>query len=208
MESLQQEATSGKAGRGIRRRRILALVAGGAVIGIGAVVTLAVWNDSEFATGTFTAGDFDLQGSINGTTFTSSTTGPGKTLTFTLNPSTLSPGAVVYAPFSVQTATGTDYQAVVTLANAVSGAIGAQLTYSLYASPTFNDDCSAADPPVSAALVSSRAANAVGAVSAFTLTAAATPQPLCFVVTANPGLVQGTTGTVTWEFIGTSGTPL
>ncbi len=38
------------------------------MLGIGAAVTLAAWNDSEFASGQFGAGTFDLQGSTtNGT---------------------------------------------------------------------------------------------------------------------------------------------
>ena len=41
---------------------IRAILAGGLVLGVGAAVTLAAWNDSEFVTGTFTAGTFNLRG--------------------------------------------------------------------------------------------------------------------------------------------------
>ena len=63
--------------RSDRRRMLLAVIAGGVVLGVGTAVTLAVWNDSEFASGTFSSGQFDLQGSIDGATFDSSPTAPG-----------------------------------------------------------------------------------------------------------------------------------
>lgn len=191
-----------------RRRMAAAILAGGVVLGIGTAVTLAVWNDSELATGTFSSGQFDLQGSTDGTAFSSSPDAPGKTLTFALDADMLSPGDVVYAPFAVQLSTDSDYAADVTLANAVGGAIGTDLTYSVYDVGTFGATCSEATPPAGTALVADRAATATGTVPAFDLTAAATPVNLCFVVTAGAGLPQGATGTITWEFAGTSGDPL
>lgn len=191
-----------------RRRMIGAILAGGLVLGVGAAVTLAVWNDSEFATGTFSSGQFDLQGSIDGTAFSSSATAPGKTLTFELDADLLSPGDVVYAPFAVQLSSDSDYAADVTLANVIGGTIGTNLTYSLYDVGTFGATCSEATPPTGTAIVANRAANAAGTVPAFDLTAAATPVNLCFVVTAGAGVPQGATGTITWEFAGQSGDPL
>lgn len=58
------------------RRKVLAVLAGGLVLGVGAAITLAAWNDSEFATGTFTAGSFNLQGSTDGTTYAEHTAAP------------------------------------------------------------------------------------------------------------------------------------
>ena len=194
--------------RSDRRRMLLAVIAGGVVLGVGTAVTLAVWNDSEFASGTFSSGQFDLQGSIDGATFDSSPTAPGKTLTFELDADALSPGAVVYAPFAVQLSSDSDYAASVTLAQQVGGTIGAGLSYSVYDVGTFGATCSAATPPTGTALVADRAATATGTIDAFDLTAAATPANLCFVVTAGDDLPQGATGTVTWEFDGTSGAAL
>lgn len=199
---------SGERSRSDRRRMLLALIAGGVVLGVGTAVTLAVWNDSEFATGTFSSGQFDLQGSTDGAAFDSSPAAPGKTLTFELAADALSPGAVVYAPFAVQLSSDSDYAASVTLAQQVGGTIGAGLSYSVYDVGTFGATCSAATPPTGTALVADRAATAAGTVDAFDLTAAATPTNLCFVVTAGSGLPQGATGTVTWEFAGTSGVAL
>jgi len=61
------------------RRKVRAVLAGGLVLGVGAAVTLAAWNDSEFATGTFTAGTFNLEGSTDGTTFTDHNVDDGDT---------------------------------------------------------------------------------------------------------------------------------
>lgn len=190
-----------------RRRMALALAAGGLALGVGAIVTLAVWNDSEFATGTFGAGSFDLQGSTDGTTFTSDAAAPGKTLTFTLDADTLAPDDVVYAPFAVQLSGTSTNEAAVTLENVIGGAIGDDLTYSLFVEDDFGATCSAATPPTGTEVVADRAADATGTVDVFDLTAAGTPVNLCFVVTAG-AIAQGEAGTITWEFAGTSGDTL
>ncbi|HEY1105975.1 SipW-dependent-type signal peptide-containing protein [Agromyces endophyticus] len=190
---------------GDRRRKVLAILAGGLVLGVGAAVTLAVWNDSEFATGTFGAGSFGIDGSIDGTTFDSSPAAPGKTLTFELDADALSPGSTVYAPFAVGLTPTSDYEAAVTVASTTGGTIGANLTYSLYGSAAWDEDCSAASPPQGTALVADHAVTDPAAADAFDLTDIDTPQYLCFVVTAGSGLESGQTGTVTWEFAAESG---
>lgn len=190
---------------GDRRRKVLAILAGGLVLGVGAAVTLAVWNDSEFATGTFGAGAFGIEGSVDGTAFSSSATAPGKTLTFALDADELSPGSTVYAPFAVQMIPTSDYEAAVTVASTTGGTIGANLTYSLYAVDAWNEDCSAATPPPGTALVADQAVTDPAAAPAFDLTAAGAPKFLCFAVTAGTGLESGQSGTVTWEFAAQSG---
>ncbi|MFD5868261.1 SipW-dependent-type signal peptide-containing protein [Corynebacterium sp. NPDC060344] len=44
-------------------RKIRAFAAGGAVLGLGAIMTLAAWSDSEFATGTFGTQNFGIEAS-------------------------------------------------------------------------------------------------------------------------------------------------
>ena len=190
-----------------RRRMALALIAGGLVLGVGTAVTLAVWNDSEFVTGTFGAGSFDLEGSTDGAAFSSSPAAPGKTLTFALDADTLAPDDVVYAPFAVQLSAASTNAAAVTVENTIGGLIGDDLTYSLWVEDAFGATCSAATPPSGTAVFIDRAADATGAVAAFELDAAADPVNLCFVVTAGD-IAQGEDGTITWEFAGTSGDPL
>ena len=45
-----------------RRRKVAALLAGGLVVGVGTAATLAAWNDSEFATSCYSAGNFNFKG--------------------------------------------------------------------------------------------------------------------------------------------------
>lgn len=113
--------------RGISRR-VKAILAGGLVLGLGAAMTLAAWTDSEFAAGSFSAGSFDLQGSLVSTTFAQhATQGTAATLAFAAT--TMSPNTTVYAPFSLRLAANTTYGSTVTVtAVNVSGAFTG-LTY-------------------------------------------------------------------------------
>jgi predicted ribosomally synthesized peptide with SipW-like signal peptide len=190
-----------------RRRIVMAILAAGSVLGIGAVATLAAWNDSEFATGQFATGQFDLEGSTDGAAFSSSPAAPGKTLTFELDSDLLTPDSVVYAPFAVQLSADSDYAADVTLASTGTGALAAGLTYSVYDVGTFGGTCSAATPPAGPAIVTNAPATSAAA-PVFALTAAEDPTNLCFVVTAGATVDQGTDATITWEFVGTSTDPL
>ena len=190
-----------------RRRIALAILAAGSVLGVGAIATLAAWNDSEFATGDFATGQFDLEGSTDGATFSSSPTSPGKTLAFTLDSDLLAPDSTVYAPFAVQLSADSDYSADVTLTSVGSGALASGLTYSVYDVGTFGATCSAAAPPAGTALDADAPATSP-ATAAFALAAAEDPVNLCFVVTAGSAVTQNTTATITWEFVGTSADPL
>lgn len=192
-------------------RKVRAVLAGGLVLGVGAAITLAAWNDSEFATGTFTAGQFNLEGSeTDGTTFTEhATSDTAATLGFTAPlAGNLSPTDVVYAPFAVRLAAGTTSPAnVVVSADSSTGTV-TNLTYTLVSTATWGCDAAA----VSAGTVLVPAATPVATVPGtpgFTL-AAGTPtsdpgaaQNLCFAITAG-NVDQGQTGTVTWEFAATS----
>lgn len=180
----------------------MAVIAGGLVLGVGAAITLAAWNDSEFATGSFGSGAFDLQGSTDGTLFSSSPTAPGKTLTFALDADALSPGDVVAVPFAVRLSAASTYEADLTI-EAVSGdPIAADLTYDLVDTGTFVAGCDAATAGTT--LVNDAATTASGPTALPSFTAVTTPLNLCFVVTAGPDIDQNLTGSVTWEFVGTS----
>ncbi|MFJ5955966.1 SipW-dependent-type signal peptide-containing protein [Paenarthrobacter sp. NPDC092416] len=180
--------------------KIRAILAGGLVLGVGAALTLAAWNSSEFAQGTFTAGSFNLQGSINGTTFTENPVGSPATLGFTTNPENLSPGDVVTAPFAVRLDGASTYDATVTVSTEASTGSLTGLTYELTQSDAFG--CSEA---VTETLVASGQAlgSTPGSVT-FALTQGADTDPgdpvnLCFRVTAG-AVVQAQTGSTTWEF--------
>ena len=192
-----------QATRSQSRGKVRALLAGGLVLGVGATVVLAAWNDSEFGTGTFTAGSFNLQGSTNGTAYSDHAAAPGATLPFTVNPGNLAPGETVYAPFAVRLAANTSTGATVTVNGATAGGSSiANLTYELIQPTAFGCDAST----TGTGLVTAGTA-LDGTLSGVTfnldagspVTDPGDPVFLCFKVTAGAGLVQGQSGTATWE---------
>lgn len=179
---------------------VRAIVAGGLVLGVGAAITLAAWNDSEFAQGTFTAGSFNLQGSTNGTTFTENPVGSPATLGFTTNPANLSPGDVVTAPFAVRLDGASTYDATVTLSTEASTGSLAGLTYEL----TQSEDFGCAEAVTETLVTAGQTLGSTPASVTFDLTQGADADPgapvnLCFRVTAG-AVVQAQTGSTTWEF--------
>jgi predicted ribosomally synthesized peptide with SipW-like signal peptide len=188
-----------------RSRMIRAILAGGLVLGVGAAVTLAAWNDSEFVTGTFTAGTFNLEGSTtNGTTFTDHATSPGGALAFTVPATALSPTDSVQAPFAVRLAANTTNAAnVVVSADSTTGSV-ANLTYTLTIHSAFG--CTAGtitSTPISGSALTAGTTSFALPVGSPTSNPGA-PVYVCFTVTAGAGLVQGQTGTATWKFLATS----
>ena len=85
--------------RQLRGRRIKAILAGGLVFGVGATATVAAWTDSETADGSFNAGTFDIELSIDGEWTTTNE------MTFDTAP--MFPGSKVYAPVFVRTSPDT-----------------------------------------------------------------------------------------------------
>lgn len=190
-----------------RAARIRALLAAGLVLGLGATITLAAWNDSEFVNGTFTAGTFNLVGSTDGTTFSNhATSGAAASLDFTLNPTDLSPGDIVYAPFAVQLDGTTTSDALVAINNVAPTGVVDDLTYTILQPTAFECDSGT----TGATLVA--AATALGTVPGSpdfaldkgTLGNPGDPVFLCFIVTAENGLTQGQSGSATWQFQATS----
>lgn len=200
------------------RRKVRAVLAGGLVLGVGAAVTLAAWNDSEFATGTFTAGTFNLEGSTDGTTFTDHNVDDGDTaatLAFALPAGvvgTMSPGDTVYSGFWVRlaagTTTGADLVAAGTTADPAASSNSDHLSYAVYQlapGATCNAASATGTPVASGATL-----DAQTGVTTVTLTegsSAATPGTavqLCFAVTAAATLEPGLVTNATWEFTATS----
>lgn len=208
--SIVTPADNGVAGRTSsrrsKRRKIAAVLTGGVMLGVGAVVTLASWNDSEYAGGTFTAGTFDLQGSTDGSTFSNhaSSSSPAA-VTFTSPFSNLTPNDITYGGFAVELAAGTTNNATVALSVAGTTGVVTNLAYTLFTTSTYG--CSSSSTAVTT-LVNSGTAVSAGTAN-FSLTkgsgsTAGTPVYLCFKVTAGSGLAQGQTGSVTWAFTATS----
>ncbi|MGO4103553.1 SipW-dependent-type signal peptide-containing protein [Leifsonia sp. YAF41] len=116
-----------------RFTRLRAILAGALVLGVGASVTLASWNDSETATASLTAGRFDVVGSIDGGAFGHHAATSAAALNFPVPLSGMAPGTTTYALFSVKTANPSVAGTVAVAAastNTTSGTgLGAYLTY-------------------------------------------------------------------------------
>jgi len=202
-----EQVDDSKALRRRRSRQIRAILAGGLVLGVGAAITLAAWNDSEFAQGTFSAGTFNLVGSTDGTTFAEhATVGSPATLAFTVSPTLLSPGDVVYAPFAVELDASTTNDAIVTISNAATSGDISDLTYELIqpsafgcASTTTGTELVAAGTDLGTVPASTTFALSQGTPP----TVAGAPAYLCFKVTAG-AITQGQSGTATIEFAAVS----
>lgn len=209
--------STGTTPRADLRRRTRALLAGGLVLGLGAAVTLAAWNDSEFATGEFAAGSFNLQGSVNGDEYTDHAgVGSAAELPFTVElSSNLSPGNDVYAPFWVRldAATTTGADLVVADLRSDDGANAEHLSWTAYQLAASAPTCDEDGVTAGAILASGAAltdASEIVAGDTVALTEGATPEAfgdpvqLCIVVTADDDLVQGGSAVATWEFTATS----
>lgn len=194
--------------RGLKSTKVRAILAGGLVLGVGAAITLAAWNDSEFATGIFAGGAFSIEGSVNGTTFTEhETPGTAAVLAFELDADNLAPSEPVYAGFAVQLTAASTYAGTVDIIASSTDTIASSLTYSLVSTTTFG--CNATTFASGTALVTDAATTTSTAPDVFTLAAATTPIYLCFEVTPAANLPQASPqGTVLWEFDATSTTPL
>ena len=120
----------------LRSRRMRAVLASGLVLGVGAAGTLAVWNDSEHTTTTFTAGQFGIVGAVNGGSFSEhASAGAAASLVFAaplVSTSAMAPGNTVYALFSVKTISPSVKGSVQLTADSGNGAgLGQYLVYSV-----------------------------------------------------------------------------
>lgn len=199
-----------------KSRKVKALLAGGLVLGVGAAVTLAAWTDQEWATGTFTAGSFNIEGSTDGTTWADhAAEGDAAALAFEINAANLTPGDTVAEAFAVRTAAGTTYDATADLISATSsGANAANLSYEIFTVPAIGDCDADAAAAGGTSIVADGTAFSSAAptatefnLAAGTEAAAGETAVLCFQVTAGPDLVQGGEATALWGFEATSQQP-
>ncbi|UYO95850.1 SipW-dependent-type signal peptide-containing protein [Microbacterium sp. M28] len=167
-----------------RRTKIYAVLAGGLVLGVGTAVTLAAWNDSEFASVDFAAGSFVFQGSTDGTTFADHASEAGAAeLTFTAPFDNLSPDDVVYAPFALRLEASTPAD-LTSIAPVVTGTLSGDLAFAAVETTAFGCDATSF---------------AAGTAVPTTITGGETVN-LCLQVTAGPDIEQGGTGTAVWQW--------
>lgn len=169
-------------------RRLRAVAAGGAVLGLGAVMTLAAWSDVQTFEGSFRAGSFGILGSTDGVNWTNNTDTPLE-LTFA-GSDNLVPGTAVYAGYHLKNI-GT-IPAHITYSVTEQGALnlGTDLTYQLVRT---------AGPACDATAVTG--GMAVNSGEEFTLGVEAT-QSYCLEVTLSGdyGENLAESGAVTWRF--------
>lgn len=199
-----------------RRRggRWRAILAGGVVLGIGATATLAAWNDSEIAVGTFGSSVFALESQSGGSPSYANHSAPASAK-LTFEAGALSPGASRYAWLNVRTTPASTVGGNVQLSGVTSeGALAPALEYRavrmVAVSPAAVCDSTAFAAP-STFLVGSPTSWVPLSVAV-----PAVPTPtgaggaaigFCFDVRIAPGAsnaFQGTTASSTWTFTGTS----
>jgi len=195
--------------RSTTSRKVKAILAGGLVLGVGAAITLAAWNDSEFASGTFTAGQFNLEGSTDGTAFADHADSGTAAVVFDVTDyGDVSPGDTMYEPFWVRLAENTTSAATLNLAGITAGTLGneANLSYEIYRLDAGTPTCDAAGVAAGQLIGSGADLTTFVAGAATTLspgsptTDAGAAEQLCFVVTAESSLVQALGATTTWQF--------
>ncbi len=190
----------------LRWRRARALLASGLVLGVGAAVTLAAWNDSEHSSATFTAGTFGIEGAVDGTSFSEhASQATSAAMTFPATP--MAPGTTSFALFSVRTTSASIGGTAQLAANpGNSTGLGSHLTYGVRAiAGTTCDqssfDAGAAVVPTGSPLTTS------GAGTQVLQPRGAGTVHYCFRVTlpaSAPNAAQGLALTARWEVVGTS----
>lgn len=88
-----------------KSRKIRAIAAGGAVLGVGAAITLAAWSDSEFATGLFNSGTFGIEAAAGDGAFDDHAT-QDDVLDLAFEVDRMVPGETFTAPYQIRNIVG------------------------------------------------------------------------------------------------------
>lgn len=101
-----------------RSRKRRSLLAGGAVLGLGAAATLAAWSDDVWVLSSFTTSPFSVEAAVDpdGDDWQKFIDSPGGGLAFELRTSGMLPGDSAYAPLNLRVARGVS-SGLVTLAD-------------------------------------------------------------------------------------------
>lgn len=220
--------------RPFRSRKVRAILAGGLVLGVGAVFTLAAWTDNEWVFGQNDAGTggpgtqtYHMEqntwtGAAGAAAWSSQNAKNGGALTFSVNANLLVPGATVYAPMELRASAGSQ-ALTATLAEGVQAIPTAEPTNSpsLYAAMTYSVKQGVTKAQCNAAGFAAAGTVLVAAGQPLTATSS-TPIPLpagtagaagaaadlCFALTLPPTTdttLQGKSVTPLWRFTSTVG---
>ncbi|MBB3039130.1 SipW-dependent-type signal peptide-containing protein [Hoyosella altamirensis] len=192
-----------------RKRKIRAILAGGVVLGIGAAITLAAWNDSVWAEGQFATDAWNVQGSTDGgsTWFEYATSAEAGQLQFTLDNLAMVPGDTVYAPFALRVGPDTSTLDASVILNGAIVANTNPFVSDLQLTVTGANFANCNDGTAGAALTGwpSSAPLGAGGATPITVNGDGTQYNLCFVVHLPNGSGpytggQQETGSVLWKF--------
>jgi predicted ribosomally synthesized peptide with SipW-like signal peptide len=197
--------------------RIRVVLASGLILGVSATLTLASWNDAEFASGAFTASLFGTESNVQGAGYANNGTSPGPTVTF--SGAGFTPAATTYFPVLIRTTTGS-VAGTATLAGASLGGtdaatLGVALVYRVVRTTGTCDLTAFAGTPTFVvgasatfrALTTGQESGVTNTLAAATLLDPGTPTGFCFEITLPAGAdgsLQGKTSTATWQFTATS----
>jgi predicted ribosomally synthesized peptide with SipW-like signal peptide len=197
--------------------RLRAVLAGGLVLGVGATVTLANWNDSEYAGGSFTTSVFDTESNVQSGGYADNSTAPGPTVTFT--GAGFSSGVSKYFNDLIRTkvnsTAGTAMLQAATLGGTDAATLGAALVYRVVRTTGTCNGAAFTGSPVFVvgagatfrALTMGQETGVTNTLAAATGSAPGDPTGFCFEVTLPAGAansLQGKAATATWQFVTTS----
>lgn len=201
----------------VNTRATKALLACGAVLGLGTAATLAAWSDDVWVTSSFVASQFNVQGSVDGSTWEDYNQTSGVLQFTTPLENALIPGATVYAPLSLRVAPGSTHDAAITLtraptapqSNAADIALFQELRVQLYSAES-DSRCRSgitenALPGFEAekVLTTNHSSSPI-----LNLTRGGSAKVVCLKIRlkndAAPAAAGGSTGAMTWEFRATS----
>lgn len=197
------------------RRKVRAVLAGGLVLGVGAVLTLAAWNSSEFATGTFQTGAFVLEGKTpDEVDFSEHPDGGAAQLDFSMGMDSIAADEIVSASFQIRLSESTSEDATINelkttvftsdkRGDPILGPVG-DLSYEIYTTSPMGCDNVEVNGTLFASGVFDGAAATVDPLELVhdPLKGVAGPaKDLCFLVSAGENLQQGVKTTIKWELI-------
>ncbi len=193
--------------RRIRLLRIRALLVGGLVLGTGATSTLASWNDGEYATGSFTAARFGIEGKLPTETDYGKHTGSNAAvLGFTPAVTGLYPGVTGYAAFSVRATSGSIAGSVRLTAGTPTGTL-TELRYGVRTVGSASA-CNASGYSGGTSVIPDNSTLDTSAAVSQTLAADRTPVYYCFAISLPVGAsngMQSQSRAQSWQFVATSG---
>ncbi|GAA1138742.1 SipW-dependent-type signal peptide-containing protein [Nesterenkonia lutea] len=184
-----------------RRKKIKAILASGTVLGIGAVVTMATWNDSQFAEGNFTAGEYDVVSSADDVTYTDH--GESNVAELTFGAANAAPDDKYVASLWLQTTSTSSYAGEIEAITAPTSA-GQTENYTVKVRQLERDAECTTETTAGSEIATGTDLTELSEVQQsieFGNDSGTTDQTtqLCFQVTASENLISSESASVTWE---------